>query len=201
MVAAVAARRSRSRADRVCSSSSSPHAAATRPTTASSASVRRHDRRLGIERGSPLWTSCSPIADVRAQDAHRPRTIEHVRRMFASPGSWDQGRPLGRDGDAYDPDAPTALMFRAEWDWRGGDERGHQIRAAGPGCRRVVRLRVPGPDRDLPWHRRVELLARRDGDRRCLHAVGAAQQAGWPFLVAASPASPGRRSLARSPTG
>ena len=29
----------------------------------------------------------------------------------------------------------------------------------------VVRLRLPGPDRDLPRHRRLELLARRDGDR------------------------------------
>ena len=58
----------------------------------------------------------------------------------------------------------------------GDDERGHQIRVAGSRRRRVVRLCIPGPDRDLPRHRDLELRARRNGHRRCLHAVGAARE-------------------------
>ena len=78
-------------------------------------------------------------------------------------------------------------MFRdAEWGAAtGDDERGHQIRVAGSGRRRVVRLCIPGPDRDLPRHRGLELCARRNGHRRCLHAVGAAREHGWPFLASA----------------
>ena len=70
-------------------------------------------------------------------------------------------------------------MFRyGEWGWQEGqDERGHQIRAVGARRRRVVRLRLPGPDRHLPRHRHLELLTRRNGHRRRLHAVGVAERA------------------------
>ena len=84
----------------------------------------------------------------------------------------------------------------------GNDERGHQVRAVGAGRRRPVRLRVPGPDRDLPRHRRLELLTRRDGDRRRVHAVGTAEPStAGRSCSRRSSASPGRPSSARSPIG
>ena len=105
----------------------------------------------------------------------------------------------------------TALMFRyAEWGpashvgepVEGEDERGHQVRAVGVGRRRPLRLRVPGPDRDLPRHRRLELLPRRHGDRRRVHAVGTADQARLAVPRSRrSSASPGRPSSEHSPIG
>ena len=47
----------------------------------------------------------------------------------------------------------------------------------GLGCRLAVRVRIAGPDRDLPGHGGAELLARRHRHRRRLHAVGAPERA------------------------
>ena len=134
---------------------------------------------------TPMWNRTQiarrghhlpPVAIWRAQDAHRPATstIEHTigRR------SPERRVRRSRRRDAVPSGRVDPLMVRdAKWGAAtGDDERGHQIRVAGSGRRRVVRLCLPGPDRDLPRHRDPELCARRNGDRRRLHAVGAARE-------------------------
>ena len=183
--------------------------------------ARRHERRVGIERGSSVVDIMFPQLQIsRAPDAHRPPTYTTIHPMFETRDRMEcvprRSRPCERlrtqrySGSGcervttrYGPTCSSSMFHSERGDRReGDDERSHQIRIAGPRRWRPVRARLPGPDRHLPRHRRAQLRARRHRHRRRVHAVGAAERARL-----AVPAVGDRRhrlvgaSSARSPTG
>ena len=73
-------------------SSSSPHAAATRPTAANTANPPRHERRARVDAGDPKWTSSSPSCSVsgrtmRADKRDNTAHTSDVRHLSGEP-SW-----------------------------------------------------------------------------------------------------------------